>query len=59
MKKKSLHIVHFESPEFRCDAVPPEAHGLRIQDRLKGRAMQGARTDQLWPSLGCSQSISR
>ena len=29
------------------DAVPPGAHGLRIQGRLNGRVMQDARTDQL------------
>jgi acylpyruvate hydrolase len=29
------------------DAVPPGAHGLRIQGRLNGRVMQNANTDQL------------
>ncbi len=29
------------------DAVPPGAHGLRIQGRLNGRVMQDANTDQL------------
>jgi acylpyruvate hydrolase len=29
------------------DAVPPGAHGLRIQGRLNGRVMQDARTDHL------------
>ncbi len=29
------------------DAVPPGAHGLRIQGRLNGRVMQNASTDQL------------
>jgi acylpyruvate hydrolase len=29
------------------DAVPPGAHGLRIQGRLNGHVMQDARTDQL------------
>jgi acylpyruvate hydrolase len=29
------------------DAVPPGAHGLRIQGRLNGQVMQDARTDQL------------
>ena len=29
------------------DAVPPGAHGLRIQGRLNGRVMQDASTDQL------------
>ena len=29
------------------DAVPPGAHGLRVQGRLNGRVMQDARTDQL------------
>src|ERR1700726_1575802 len=29
------------------DAVPPGAHGLRIQGRLNGRVMQDARTDLL------------
>jgi acylpyruvate hydrolase len=29
------------------DSVPPGAHGLRIQGRLNGRAMQDANTDQL------------
>jgi acylpyruvate hydrolase len=29
------------------DAVPPGAHGLRVQGRLNGRIMQDARTDQL------------
>lgn len=29
------------------DAVPPGAHGLRIQGRLNGQLMQNARTDQL------------
>jgi 2-keto-4-pentenoate hydratase/2-oxohepta-3-ene-1,7-dioic acid hydratase in catechol pathway len=29
------------------DAVPPGAHGLRVQGRLNGKVMQDARTDQL------------
>jgi len=29
------------------DAVPPGAHGMRIQGRLNGRVMQDARTDLL------------
>jgi 2-keto-4-pentenoate hydratase/2-oxohepta-3-ene-1,7-dioic acid hydratase in catechol pathway len=29
------------------DAVPPGAHGLRIQGRLNGQVMQDSRTDQL------------
>ena len=29
------------------DAMPPGAHGLRIQGRLNGQVMQDARTDQL------------
>jgi acylpyruvate hydrolase len=29
------------------DAVAPGAHGLRIQGRLNGKAMQDANTDQL------------
>ena len=29
------------------DALPPGAHGLRIQGRLNGQVMQNARTDQL------------
>jgi acylpyruvate hydrolase len=29
------------------DAVPPGAHGLRIQGRLNGRVMQDSRTDRL------------
>ena len=29
------------------DAVPPGAHGLRIQGRLNGRVMQDASTDRL------------
>jgi 2-keto-4-pentenoate hydratase/2-oxohepta-3-ene-1,7-dioic acid hydratase in catechol pathway len=29
------------------DALPPGAHGLRIQGRLNGQVMQDARTDQL------------
>jgi 2-keto-4-pentenoate hydratase/2-oxohepta-3-ene-1,7-dioic acid hydratase in catechol pathway len=29
------------------DAVPPGAHGLRIQGRLNGRVMQASRTDRL------------
>jgi len=29
------------------DAVPPGAHGLRIQGRLNGQAMQDSRTDRL------------
>jgi acylpyruvate hydrolase len=29
------------------DALPPGAHGLRLQGRLNGRVMQDARTDQL------------
>ena len=29
------------------DALPPGAHGLRIQGRLNGRVMQDARTDLL------------
>jgi acylpyruvate hydrolase len=47
-----------DGQEFRCyrafgpwlvtpDAVPPGAHGLRIQGRLNGRVMQDARTNQL------------
>jgi len=29
------------------DAVPPGAHGLRIQGRLNGRVMQDSGTDRL------------
>jgi 2-keto-4-pentenoate hydratase/2-oxohepta-3-ene-1,7-dioic acid hydratase in catechol pathway len=31
--------------------VPPETHGLRIQDRLNDRVMQDARTDLLVSAL--------
>jgi len=45
-KKLRCHRGPF-GPAVTPDAVPPGAHGLRIQGRLNGRLMQNARTDQL------------